>query len=40
MASSYVKTEESSVITDNDSCVKSDEEEDDSELYDNHPKVS
>ncbi|XP_071151035.1 dystrobrevin beta-like isoform X9 [Mytilus edulis] len=40
MTSSYVKTDDSSVVTDNDSCTKSDgEEEDDSELYDNHPKV-
>ncbi|XP_071151020.1 dystrobrevin beta-like isoform X4 [Mytilus edulis] len=39
MTSSYVKTDDSSVVTDNDSCTKSDgEEEDDSELYDNHPK--
>ncbi|XP_076088738.1 dystrobrevin beta-like isoform X2 [Mytilus galloprovincialis] len=39
MTSSYVKTDDSSVVTDNDSCTKSDgDEEDDSELYDNHPK--
>lgn len=37
MNSSYVRTDDSSVITDNDSCVKSDGE-DDAELYDNHPK--
>ena len=40
MTSSYVKTDDSSVVTDNDSCVKSDGDEDDAELYDNHPKVS
>ena len=39
MNSSYVRTDDSSVVTDNDSIVKSDCDEDDAELYDNHPKV-